>query len=180
MVYRDMARAFTALPVLFSLLSCVDSGAPTAPQAEPAAEAAFSLVGGRLLDCSSATVEKVSGNIGLGGGAIGVNGHELLIPKGSLASPQRFEIEVRSSPYLVVSFRAEGHDHYQFAGPVYLTVNYSRCESDAESLGDLRVYYVDAATLAIMEDLGGAVDTASNSVTAVTDHLSDYAVGSPQ
>lgn len=180
MHYRHAVRAFTALPVLFSLLSCADSAVLTVPRSERPADAEFSLSGGKLLDCASTTVETVSGTIGADGGSIGLNGHELLIPKGSLEASQRFEIEVLSSPYLIVSFRAEGHNHFEFAGPVYLTVNYSRCETDAESVDDLRVYYLDAETLTILKDLGGAVDTTLNGVTAVTDHLSDYAVGSPQ
>lgn len=180
MSHREAARALLALPVLVSLLSCADLTTPTAPVAEVASPASLSMAGGRLITCPASDVQVVSGNIGVGGGRIGVNGHELLVPKGALSSPQRFQMEVRSSPHLVVSFRAEGHEHFQFNAPVFLTLNYSRCESDAESAPELRMYYVDAASLSILEDVGGVMDTGANSVTAATDHLSDYAVGSPQ
>lgn len=177
---RQAARLILASPVLFVFLSCGDARGPVAPVAEPVGVPSFAESGVSLLNCPSTDTAKASGNIGMSGGTIQVAGHALVIPKGALPSPQKFEIEVRWSPHLVVSFRAEGHETYEFLQPVSLTLNYSRCETTAESAPDLHVYYVDPASLEIREDVGGVLDAVSNTVTAQTTHLSDYAVGSPQ
>jgi hypothetical protein len=174
------ARLILPLPVLLGLLSCSDARGPLGPPADPVGEPSFSMSGGRLLTCPTTETASATGTVGWGGGRIEVAGHELVIPKGAVLIPQRFRVEVRWSPHLVVSFNAEGHSHYQFLQPVTIKLNYSRCESIAESASDLRVYYVDSLSLAILEDVGGLLDAATNTVTAQTIHLSDYAVGSPQ
>lgn len=180
MSHQRAARALLALPALFVLLSCADGEPPTAPVSDLRASETLSVGQARLISCPAGDVQAVTGNIGVAGGRLGIGGHELLVPKGAISSPQRFEIAVRSSPYLVVAFRAVGHEHFEFAVPVQLTLSYGRCEADAEAAGALNVYYVDGETLSILEDVGGTVNADANTVTAVADHLSDYAVGSPQ
>lgn len=180
MRYREAARLVLALPVLLAFASCGELEGPVAPHAEPMPGPNLSVGGGKLLTCPAGETATASGNIGMGGGRIEVAGHALVVPKGALASPQRFRIDVQSSPHLVISFQAEGHEHFRFLQPATITLNYSRCETEAESAPDLRVYYVDPVSLQILEDVGGLLDQTSNTVTAQTDHLSDYAVGSPQ
>jgi hypothetical protein len=181
MQIHKTARLVLASPVLLVFFSCSDMHGPVAPQADPVPGPSFSQSGdGDLLSCPTTETAWVSGNIGMGGGSIQVAGHELVVPKGALPSPQRFSIEVRWSPHLVISFRAEGHEHYEFLKPVTLKLNYSRCEATAESAPDLHVFNVDPASLEILEDVGGVLDPVSNTVAAQTTHLSDYAVGSPQ
>lgn len=174
------ARAALALPLLLVLLSCADQGGPLLPIAETPSSASLSIGQARLLACPTSDVQTVTGVIGVGGGSLAIGGHEIVVPKGAISSPQRFEIEVRSSPYLVVAFRATGHDHFEFEAPVRLTLSYSRCGAEAAESGALSVYYVDGETLTILEDVGGVIDPEASSITAATDHLSDYAVGSPQ
>lgn len=166
--------------LLLAVLSCSDVPGPLAPVALPVGEPSLEMGGGKLLACPASETATATGTIGMGGGRIELGGHALVIPKGALASPQRFRIDVQSSPHLVISFHAEEQDHFEFLQPATITLNYSRCEEEAESSSDLHVYYVDPVTLAILEDVGGLLDAAANTVSAQTSHLSDYAVGSPQ
>lgn len=167
-------------PALLAFLSCSDLPGPVAPQAEPVAAVSFARGGGaNLLVCPTTQTASASGNIGLGGGRIRLGGHELVVPKGALRSPQRFRIEVRRSPHIVVSFLAEGHDSFVFLRPATVTLDYSQCEA-AESASALHMYQVDGRTLRILEDMGGVRDPESNTLTTQTSRLSDYAVGSPQ
>lgn len=177
---KSVPRPALTLPLLLGVLSCSDLPGPLAPLAVPVGEPSLEMGVGKLLTCPASETATASGTIGMGGGRIEVGGHALMIPKGALASPQRFRIDVHSSPHLVVSFHAEGHGHFEFVQPATIALNYSRCEAEAESSSDLHVYYVDPVTLAILEDVGGLLDAAANTVTAQTSHLSDYAVGSPQ
>ena len=174
------ARLVLASSALLAFLSCSDVPEPMAPQAEPVAAASFARGGGgHLLVCPTTQTASASGNIGVGGGRIRLGGHELVVPKGALRSPQRFRIEVRRSPHIVVSFLAEGHDQFEFLRPATITLDYSQCEA-ASAASELHMYHVDGRTLRILGDMGGVRDPESNTLTTQATRLSDYAVGSPQ
>lgn len=177
---KRVLRPALALSLLLAVVACSELPGPLAPPALPVGPPSLETGGGELLPCPSSETATASGTIGVAGGRIEVGGHALVIPKDALASPQRFRIDVQSSPHLVVSFHAEGHEHFQFLQPATIALNYSRCEAEAESTSNLRVYYVDSVTLAILEDVGGLLDASTNTVSAQTTHLSDYAVGSPR
>jgi hypothetical protein len=171
-------RAAAAASLTAVLLSCVDADGPTRP--ELALSPALSLLDGvELLHCPLSFSASSSATIGSGGGSLSVNGHELRIPEGAVTSPQKFTVAITASEYLELDIRADGHDHYVFAKPVRITVSFDRCVDAALLEDELRVYYIDPDTKDAIEDVGGTVNTSDSSIAAWTDHLSDYAVGSP-
>lgn len=173
-----MGRAVLAIPGVALLLSCGEFDRNTRPTAEPTSPADRSVSGVRFLDCPGSTAALARAKVGSAGGKLKADGHQISIPAGAVPAEQEFTIEVRATSHLQVDFRADGHEEYAFQEPVTLTLSYESC--GIGSVADpLRVYHVDPTTSEILEDLGGTHDPAARTVSAQTDHLSDYAVGTP-
>lgn len=177
-------RAMLALPIAVVLVSC---GEPTAPAAEPAlpgalgsaSQAGLEPAAAQLLPCPQLTGSAATRWIGPAGGVLEHRGHRLSVPPGAVVRPREFTLEEKASPHLEVAFRAGGHPSYQFRRPVQLTLSYARCPETALARPELRVYFLSPVVGAVLQDLGGVNDTSARTVTATTDHLSDYAVGTP-
>lgn len=158
---------------------CLDSA--LAPASEPASEAlrASTTYGATLLECPTAVTRSTSATIGLLGGVLELDGHRLVIPANALLLPTTFTLTVPASNYVEIDVRAGDADHFEFLEPIALTISYERCTRSNINDATLRVYHVDSESKAILEDLGGVDDKQLRAVTASTDHLSDYALGSP-
>lgn len=169
-----------------ALLSVIALGAAgcldtvTSPVAEPDAGALWSSTsyGATLLECPVDVTRSVSATIGIDGGVLSLDGHEVAIPVGAVLLPTEFTLTVPASNYVEIDVRAAGQEHFDFLEPVALTISYSRCTRSNIDKKTLRVFYIDSASNAILEDLGGTDDKTARSVTTSTDHLSDYALGS--
>lgn len=171
------------IPVLALLVAalagCVDS--TTAPARQPASEPlrATSSYGATLLQCPIDVTRSTSLTIGFLGGVLELDGHSVRIPLGAVLAPTEFTLSVPASNYVEIDVRANGQEHFEFLEPVALTISYGRCTRSNIDRASLRVYHVDSESKAILEDLGGSDDKVLRAVTTSTDHLSDYALGSP-
>lgn len=160
--------------------ACTDISTPTGLR--PGEQPSFSSLDNvTLLDCPATADSTATATIGTTGGALQLNGHRMDVPKGALKGQKDFRAHVQSSRYLEVDFSADGHASYKFDKPVQLTLDYSRCTDSNLNLDTevLRVYHIDPVTKEILEDMGGVDDKTGRTVKAPTDHLSDYALGSP-
>lgn len=172
----------SVLALLVAVLGgCVDSATAPAPATQPASAPvhASSSYGATLLECPIDVTRSTSAEIGLLGGSLELDGHSVLIPQGAVLVPTEFTLEIPASNYVEIDVRANGQDHFEFHEPVALTISYDRCTRSNIEKKTLRIYHVDSASKAILEDLGGTDDVVARAVTTSTDHLSDYAIGSP-
>lgn len=162
-----------------ALAGCMDSA--TAPAAQPPSEPlrTTTAYGATLLQCPVDVTRSTSLTIGFLGGTLELDGHRVLIPLGAVLAPTEFTLSVPASNYVEIDVRAKGQEHFEFLEPVALTISYNRCTRSNIDKESLHVYYVDSESKTIIEDLGGADDKILRTVTTSTDHLSDYALGSP-
>lgn len=156
---------------------CRDSA--VAPTSQPEALRTSATYGATLLQCPVGVTRSASATIGLLGGVLELDGHRLVIPAQALLLPTEFTLTVPASNYVEIDVRAAGQEHFDFLEPVALTISYERCTRSNIDQETLRVYHVHDDSKVILEDLGGSDDKVVRAVTATTDHLSDYALGSP-
>jgi hypothetical protein len=157
-----------------TLANC-SSDAPTsaAPQAQT-----FSLsrVGARhdLLSCAGGDDDaKSTAIIGPKGGTISLGGFVMVVPRGAVLDTTTFVMRVPESKVLKVKIRARGEQHFTFEKPVTITLDYSRCRNVPS---DPTAWYVDEGTDAELEQMPGLNDSASQTFTLQTGHLSGYAL----
>jgi hypothetical protein len=130
-----------------------------------------------LIECPVDSTVSKTATIDLLGGTLELDGHKLVVPANAVLLPTEFTLTVPASNHLEVDIKAAGEEHFQFEQPVSLTLSYARCSRSNINKKDLKVFYIDAATKAILEDMGGTDDKTSRTVTTGTDHLSGYAIG---
>lgn len=144
------------------------AGVPT-PTLEPAS-------GPALVECPTETTLRATGTIGLLGGTISAGGTSIKFPIGAVLAPTEFELVVPASRYMEIEVHAAGQDHYQFALPVSITMDVSRCAEGALTKGPVSVFYIDGDTKSLLENVGGVLDLLRGSVGFSTDHFSGYAI----
>lgn len=150
--------------------------APLHPAAVTRAQAA-SAPASTLLECAPATASTASKRITPAGGMIETGGHAIAIPPRAVPRPTRITMTVPASRFVEVDIVAEGHAHYQFARPVVVTLDYSRCGASADAIASsFSAWYVDATTRSFMANMGGVDDRLFRRILFSTDHLSGYAV----
>ena len=131
---------------------------------------------GSLIECAVSRPASASKIITPAGGLLAAGGHAIAIPRGAVTRPVRITMTVPASKYVEVDISAEGAAHYQFARPVVVTLDYSRCGASADELSSLTAWYVDAPTRLFRADMGGIDDRLFRRLFFTTDHLSGYAV----
>jgi hypothetical protein len=114
--------------------------------------------------------------IGPRGGILAVDGSALAIPPGAVPVPTRFTFAVPASDIMQVEAHADGFEHYVFARPVVITIDYSRCAQSAEPLPSFSAWYIDTSTRSPLSWMGGVDDRRSHRLFFATGHLSGYAV----
>lgn len=115
--------------------------------------------------------------IGPDGGMINVRGTSITIPAGAVSEETLFEVILPASPYMETEIHAVGTEHFFFAQPATITINYSRCAADAvPETARPQGAYIDSNSKKILELMGGEVDRAARKVTFSTGHLSGYVV----
>jgi hypothetical protein len=174
-----VSRRLLALVAILAVSACGESTTSTRSTAPNGAQLASSTYGATILECPVDVSAETVQTIGILGGEIALNGHRLVIPAGALTKEVTFKLVEPAGNYVVIEITANGAEHITFESPASLSVSYSRCDRSNIEKKDLRVYYVDADSGVILEDLGGADDKAERRVTVETLHLSEYAVGSP-
>ena len=172
---RTWLRSTALSAAVLAAASCTDGGAGGITA--PAGELATSSTGPTLIECPSDVTYSASDVIGATGGAVTVGDHQLVIPPLAVTAPTQFTVTVPASQYMEVDIRAGGQEHYRFDRPVTMTLSYARCTRTNIDKENLRIFYVDTETDAILEDMGGVDDKAARTVTTDTDHLSGYVIG---
>jgi hypothetical protein len=169
-----LAPAFAS--VLLGSWSCAE---PVAPRAEvPVTRAVNTGVaeGPALIECPTGQAASAEGVIGILGGSVTAGGTTIDIPPGAVLLPRTFRVDVPASRYMEVAITAVGSGHYQFAVPVSVTVDYSRCGRTPATEGPLAVYYIADITRTLLQLMAGTDDKSAMRFTFVTDHLSGYAI----
>jgi hypothetical protein len=85
-------------------------------------------------------------------------------------------LTVPPSKYVEIEVRVNGLPHFQFAQPVTVVLDYSRCTRSDIDRAPLSVWNIDPLTKALLEDMGGVDDKSARTVTFTTDHFSGYAI----
>jgi hypothetical protein len=176
---------------LIALAACGDRSAtpdrtvgPTvsAPSAQldlgsSSAQLALAPVGAKseLLACPSMKAAQASRIVGPGGGLIAVNGNAVAIPRGAVSTPTRFTLTVPGSGFAEVDVRAEGTDHYVFARPIVITIDYSSC-GVTPTAKPFYGWYIDQSSHNLLENMAGVDDRYNQRLFFATMHLSGYAV----
>lgn len=176
MSLRRNSLLVIALASLGAFVACTDAGSDASATFDPLSPAVQRVTEHTLLECPVEHSVSTSGAVGLLGGTLGLAGVSLEVPLGTLALPQRFRMEIPASQYMEVSISAIGFGHYLFAGPVTVTIDYSRCSDSVLARGPLTVYYIDEVTKELLQNMGGVDDRANRRITFTTDHLSGYAI----
>lgn len=100
----------------------------------------------------------------------------ILLPVGSLLTPTTFDVTVPASKFVVVDIKANGADHFTFALPVTIVLDYSRC-SRSDILGaSLGVYIYDPGTETLGEKMVSVDNKLLRQITFATNHLTSYVV----
>lgn len=155
--------------------SCADgsAGPLTGPQGASLATSS----GPSPLECPVSTTTSTTATIGLLGGAIELDGHRVVIPADAVLVPTEFTLTVPASNYVEIDIKAAGEEHYEFRKPVSLTLSYARCTRTNIDKENLRIFYIDSQSKALVDDMGGTDDKAARTVTTGTDHFSGYVIG---
>lgn len=169
---RTTFRYAALLAATAAAASCAD-GALTAPEAASLAAS----TGPSPLECPVSTTTSTKATIGLMGGVIELAGHRVVIPADAVLLPTEFTMTVPASNYVEVDIKAAGQEHFEFRKPVSLTLSYQRCTRTNIDKENLRIYYIDSRTKAILDDMGGTDNKAARTVTTGTDHFSGYLIG---
>jgi hypothetical protein len=169
---RTTFRHAALLAATAAAASCADGGL-TAPEAASLATS----TGPSPLECPVSTTTSTRATIGLTGGVIELAGHRVVIPAEAVLLPTEFTLTVPASNYVEVDIKAAGQEHFEFRKPVSLTLSYQRCTRTNIDRENLRIYYIDSRTKAIIDDMGGTDDKVARTVTTGTGHFSGYLIG---
>jgi hypothetical protein len=184
-VFRSLRAA--ALLLAMASVGCDRAVAPTAPAlpatAAPTAAPANGLIGDVLggvlgavnrLVCPVDQARSGSAVVGPEGGALVVDRFRVDFPAGAVAQAETFDFEVVPGRYLEIEVHARGHAHYQFATPVTVTLDVSRCGSLLPS--GMRAWHIDSQTKALLEPMGGVYDAGARTLRFQTPHFSGYTI----
>lgn len=176
MLRTTILRRITSLAIVAALSACSDPA--TSPTPSPASPSALLLERtSTLLECPSDVSLSASASIGPLGGSVSVGGHRIIVPRDAL--PPGFSVVtliVPPSRFVEIEARVNGLPHFEFAVPVTVVVDYSRCSRSNIDQAPLRVWHIDPLTNTFLEDMGGVDDKAARTVTFTTDHFSGYAI----
>jgi hypothetical protein len=176
-VIRSSSRGWDVVALAFPLLlgSCSEP-APTGVAPAGPALAIGAATPTALVRCALRSAASTSAIISVRGGVLAVDGASIAIPPGAVRRPTRFTMTVPASELVEVDIRAEGAEHFTFARPALVVIDYS-----SRGCGDLAdrplgVWYVDRATGALIEYMGGFDLRSAHAVAFTTGHLSTYAI----
>jgi hypothetical protein len=167
--------------MLASLAACGEY-APTAPAVPSAAAARLPLAAQRaagktpLLVCPAGRARSATAVIDERGGVLTLGGNAMVVPAGAVPRPTAFTIAVPASPYVRLDISAAGAEHYTFASPVSVVIDYTRCRGPLPPAGALSVWYVDPERNQPLADMGGVDDRSGRRLQFTTLHLSSYAI----
>lgn len=170
-----LASALASLALI--AWGCADLTPPEVRARADVPSASFDLLSNlSLIECRADTSVRAQKLIDARGGSVTAGGTTIVIPPGAVLLPRVFEVTVPASKYMEVSITALGSAHYQFAVPVTVSVNYSRCAEEEVADAPLAAVHIDEVTKSLLQLMSGTDDRAARTYTFWTDHLSGYAI----
>ena len=165
-------RRITSLAIAVALGACSD------PATSPKSPSALLLERtSTLVECPSDVSLSASASIGPLGGSVSAGGHRIIVPPDALPpGVSVVTLIVPPSRFVEIEARVNGLPHFEFAVPVTVVVDYSRCSRSNIDQEPLRVWHINPLTNTFLEDMGGVDDKAARTVTFTTDHFSGYAI----
>ena len=112
--------------------------------------------------------------VGPQGGSFSAPGVRVDFPAGAVPTEQAFTARVIGGSYVDIELTAGDSAHYNFAVPVTVTIDLSRC---GPLPAGLRAWYMDSETKVLLEDMGGVLDQTGRTLRFTTPHFSGYTVG---
>jgi hypothetical protein len=100
----------------------------------------------------------------------------ILLPAGSLLSATTVDVTVPASQSVVVEIVANGAEHFTFALPVTIVLDYSRCTRSDILSDELSVYVYDPVTGQLGEKMVSVDNKLLRRITFATGHLTSYVV----
>jgi hypothetical protein len=169
-----MGRRFLSVALAAAVTACSE---PTSPGPSPQA-LIFPDAKSGLIQCPTDVSQTASALLGALGGELSVGGHRIIVPPDALplVGVSLVTLTAPASKYVEIEVSVNGLPHFQFAQPLTLVIDYSRCSRSNIDRDPLRVWYIDPVTHAFIEDMGGVDDKIARTVTFTTDHFSGYAV----
>lgn len=172
--FSPFVRGASAALVFLALLSCGEERAndvlgpseTTQPKVTP----------GDLVECPTSQTLTTQAIVSPLGGTVSLGATQVAIPAGALTLPTLITITIPASRYVEVDVKANALVSFLFNAPVSVTIDYSRCTRTDLDRAPLSVWYIDSATKAPLENMGGVDNKAARSVTFQTGHLSTYAI----
>ena len=166
-------KSSRVLPFLAALIAgcSADLGGISGPESGKTASSAPTLVA-----CQSTTTQTASGIIGPLGGVLQIGQTRVNFPLGALSALSPVTLTVPASNYAEIDVSVNGLLHYVFTQPVSVTIDYGRCGNASLDTMPLSVWYIDSQSKALLENMGGSVDTTAHTITFSTGHFSGYAV----
>lgn len=175
MIRWTSVRRFAAVAVAAALTACSEPAtAPTLDEPAPTLMGTETSPG--LLECRRTFFDITWGIIGPLGGLLSLDGHSITFPELAVDRLVLVTLRTPSTRFVEVEARVNGRDHFQFAQPVTVVLDYSRCEPWEIGPEPLTVWQIDPDTKAFIRDMGGIDDRANKRISFTTDHFSGYAV----
>ena len=171
-------KAATATKLLIGLAfsfaaACADSATSVTAVHDPLAAASSSPV---LVECPTDDLVQSSGLVTPLGGTVSAGGTTITVPPGAVLLPTTITVTVPPSQFMEVDITANDASSFVFQLPVTVSLSYARCTRSDIEKDALSVWYIDSATKALLQNMGGGDDKTARTVTFTTDHLSGYAV----
>jgi hypothetical protein len=167
-------RLFLLLALAAGLTACSEpTTAPPLDESEPSLNVVPT---SGLIECRRTRSQTRSAVLGPLGGVLSLGGHMIIVPPDALGALALVSIRQPASRFVEVEVRVNGQPHFQFAKPLTLVLDYSRCRRSIIGRGPLTVWHINPATKAFIEDMHGLDDRATRTVSFTTDHFSGYAV----
>lgn len=178
MIRRTRIRlALAAALSLAGVASCTTDPVP-GPLASNRS-ALLGLTGGNgtsLITCPAGDSQTATSVIGPLGGVLSAGNTRVVIPADAVLAPTAFTLNVPSSKYVEIEVTAGGSEHFVFALPVTVTLDYGRCNGSDLEKSSLSAWNIDPATKGLLEAMVSVDDKVARTVTFSTIHFSGYAV----
>jgi hypothetical protein len=173
-ILAALAAAFTACSEPATAPSVDESKPPLTEENNP--DPPPQQDGLALIQCAKADFDFKWALLGPLGGLLSLDGHSLLIPSGSLLNLALITLKQPATTFVEVDVRVNFRPHFQFAKPVTLTLDYSRCDASEIGEGPVSVVEINPFTKAILREVGGVDNRDAERISFETDHFSGYAV----
>lgn len=165
------------------MLVAVVSGAAVSCSPGPSGAAeAIDLASLAIAQCAPESTVTGWAIIGKAGGTITAGANSLVVPAHALADSVEITMQVGGDSSRSVTFLPEGL-HFQSNRPSTLTLSYSGCDFDPDSVANPAGHIRADAGIAyvgndqqILEFQPGTIDTASSTISGKLRHFSRYAV----